>query len=314
MGAAAFVAGVVPQLEEILDVVVPGFQVGAAGAAAFAALVDGDELVVVQLEEGDDALAFAIGALDVAAGAADGRPRSAESAGPLGEEGVFGDAAEHDGLDGVIHLVEVAGRELAVEGAGVEERGCARAEAAALCRDCRGEIPIPRDPSPLGGRGPWRRASRRTAGSRYGGSVAGLVDDEVAVVQRLDAEVVEVEIGGRVEGVGELVEIILKELGAEALDGDAVAQVGFKGLPVRFSETFDAVAQDAPVEDFLVDVGEENASGELGEVRVLFDERLGVEDDGAAQAFLADFSADGAAKLALDASSSKHRSSPMVAN
>ena len=44
--------------EEVLDVVVPGFEVGAAGAAAFAALVDGDELVVVELEEGDDALDF----------------------------------------------------------------------------------------------------------------------------------------------------------------------------------------------------------------------------------------------------------------
>ncbi len=48
----------VAELEEVLDVVVPGFQVGAAGAAAFAALVDGDELVVVELEERDDALAI----------------------------------------------------------------------------------------------------------------------------------------------------------------------------------------------------------------------------------------------------------------
>ena len=51
------------ELEEILDVVVPGFEVGAAGAAAFAALVHGDELVVVQLEERNDALALAVGAV-----------------------------------------------------------------------------------------------------------------------------------------------------------------------------------------------------------------------------------------------------------
>ena len=74
VAAAAFVTGVFPEIEEVLDVVVPGFEVGATGAAAFSALVDGDELVVVEFEEGDDALRLAIGALDVAAGAADGGP------------------------------------------------------------------------------------------------------------------------------------------------------------------------------------------------------------------------------------------------
>ncbi len=59
--------------------------------------------------------------------------------------------------------------------------------------------------------------------------LAGLVDDEVAVVERLDAEEVEVEVGGRVEGVGELVEVVVvEELGVEALDLDAVLEVGLK--------------------------------------------------------------------------------------
>ena len=74
MGAAAVVTRVDAELEEVLDIVVPCFEVGAAGAAAFAALIDGDELIVVELEEGDDALAFAVSAFDVAAGAADGSP------------------------------------------------------------------------------------------------------------------------------------------------------------------------------------------------------------------------------------------------
>ena len=97
--AAAVVAGVLAQLEELEDVVVPGLQVGAAGALAFAALIDGDELVVVQLQERNDALRFAVGAGDVGAGAADRGPGTAEAARPLGEEGVFGDAAVHDALD-----------------------------------------------------------------------------------------------------------------------------------------------------------------------------------------------------------------------
>jgi len=54
--AAAVVAGVSAELEEFEDVVVPGLEVGAAGALALAALIDGDELVVVELEERDDAL------------------------------------------------------------------------------------------------------------------------------------------------------------------------------------------------------------------------------------------------------------------
>ena len=102
------------------------------GALAFAALVDGDELVVVQLQERNDALRFAIGATDVGAGAANRGPGAAEAAGPLGEERVLRDAAEHDALDRVVDVVEIAGRELRVERAGVEERRRAGAEAAAL--------------------------------------------------------------------------------------------------------------------------------------------------------------------------------------
>ena len=47
VGATALVSGIDAELEEVLDVVVPGLEVGAAGAASLAALVDGDELVVV---------------------------------------------------------------------------------------------------------------------------------------------------------------------------------------------------------------------------------------------------------------------------
>ena len=67
MGAAAVVAGVLAQLEELLDVEVPGFQVGADRALALAALVDRDGGVVDDLQERHDALDLAVGALDVGA-------------------------------------------------------------------------------------------------------------------------------------------------------------------------------------------------------------------------------------------------------
>ena len=74
MAAAALVTGIFTEVEEVLDVVVPRFEISAARATAFSSLVDGDELVVVEFKEWNDALRFAVGALDVAAGTADGGP------------------------------------------------------------------------------------------------------------------------------------------------------------------------------------------------------------------------------------------------
>jgi hypothetical protein len=65
--AAAVVAGVLAQLQELLDVQVPGLQVGADRALALAALVDRHGRVVDHLQEGHHALRLAVGALDVAA-------------------------------------------------------------------------------------------------------------------------------------------------------------------------------------------------------------------------------------------------------
>jgi hypothetical protein len=59
-----------------------------------------------------------------------------------------------------------------------------------------------------------------------------LVDDEVAIVEGLDAEEVELEVGGRVEGGAELGEIVVEEAGVEALDGDAVLEVFLEGALV----------------------------------------------------------------------------------
>ena len=51
--------------DELLDIQVPGFQVGADRALAFAALVDRHRGIVDHLEEGYDALGFTVGALDI---------------------------------------------------------------------------------------------------------------------------------------------------------------------------------------------------------------------------------------------------------
>jgi hypothetical protein len=82
--AAAVVAGVLAQLEELLDVEVPGLQVGADRALALAALVDRHRGVVDDLQERHHALALAVGALDVRAQRAHRRPVVAQAAGVLG--------------------------------------------------------------------------------------------------------------------------------------------------------------------------------------------------------------------------------------
>ena len=112
MGPPPLVADVPPQFEEIENVIVPGLEIGTAGPAPLAALIDGDQLVVVHLEKGDDPLALAVGALDIASGSPDRRPRTAETAGPFREHGIFGDSPLHDRLDRVVDFVEITGRQL----------------------------------------------------------------------------------------------------------------------------------------------------------------------------------------------------------
>ena len=119
--AAALVAGVAAQIEEVLDVVVPGLEIGAGRAAPLAAAVDRHGDVVGDLQERHDALALDLGALDARAGAADVRPVVAEPARPLRELRVVAERLE-DVREVVLDRRQVARRELRVRRAGVEQR------------------------------------------------------------------------------------------------------------------------------------------------------------------------------------------------
>ena len=97
------------------------FQVGADGALALAALVDGHRRVVDDLEERHHALRFAVGALDVGAQRAHPRPVVAQAAGELGQQRVFLDRLV-DAVQVVRHRGQVAGRQLRAQRAAVEQR------------------------------------------------------------------------------------------------------------------------------------------------------------------------------------------------
>ena len=122
VGATAVVAGVLAQLDELLDIQVPGLEVGAHRALAFAALVDRHCCVVDHLEEGHDALGLAVGTLDVGAQRAHLGPVVAQTAGELGQHGVVLDRAVYT-VQVVRYRGEVAGGQLRAQGAGVEQGG-----------------------------------------------------------------------------------------------------------------------------------------------------------------------------------------------
>ena len=95
-----------------------------------------------------------------------------------------------------------------MEGAAIEEGGGAAAEAAAFVELIEADGPVvaaslfgfeeahgDAHPEEL-----WGLHATRLG--------AGFVDDEVAIVEGLNAEVVEVEVGGGVEGVGEFLEVV----------------------------------------------------------------------------------------------------------
>ena len=127
-----------------------------------------------------------------------------------------------------------------------------------------------------------------------------LVHDQVAVVEGLDAEEVELQVGGGIERRGQPGEVVLEQPGVEALDRDAVLQVLAEGALVEVLQLADAVLHDVPAEHLLVEVGELDAAGEPGEVGVLLDQGLRVEDDRGVEVLLGDLVVDRAPQLGLD--------------
>ena len=123
MGAAGVVAGVVAQLEEVLDVGVPGLEVDAGRALAPAALVDGGDRGIEGLEPRHDAVGQTVGARDEAVLRTDAVPGDADAARELRELGDVG-VALVDAFEAVFGRVEqVAARHLGVGGPRVEQGG-----------------------------------------------------------------------------------------------------------------------------------------------------------------------------------------------
>ncbi len=124
--ATSVVAGVVAQLQEVLDVGVPRLEVDTRCALATTALVDGGDRRVERAQPRHDAVGQAVGALDETALRTHPVPGDADAAGELRQLGDVG-VALVDALEAVLGRVEqVAARHLAVRGARVEQRRARR--------------------------------------------------------------------------------------------------------------------------------------------------------------------------------------------
>ncbi len=269
MGAAAVVAGVLAQFEELLDVHVPGFQEGADRALALAALVDRDGGIVGYFQEGHHALRLAVGALDVGAQRTDPGPVVAQAAGVFLEQGVFLDRLV-DAVQVVRHRGQVAGRELAVPGAGVEQgrRAGHVVEAGQHVVELDGAL-FAVDLVDAQAHGDAHEEGLRQLDAAF-------VDvQEVAVVQGLQAEVLELVVALGVEHGGQAGQVELGQTLVEQFGLDAFLDVGREVVGVAGGHLG---LGDILAQHFAADRVEQQAGGDQGIVRVLFDQGAGRHD------------------------------------
>ena len=194
MRAAAVITGVLAQLEKFLDVEVPGLEVGTDRAFALSALIHRHGCVVNDLEKGYDALRLSVRTLDVGAEGADWRPIVAESAGELRQHGIVMDRAV-DAVEIVWNRRQVARRKLRTERACVEQgRGGAHVVEAGkqlVELDCSSLAVVLVDGEAHGH--PHEEALRQLQ--------ANVIRmEEIAVVERLQAEICELQIALRAQG------------------------------------------------------------------------------------------------------------------
>ena len=271
VGAAAVIAGVLAQLQEFFDVQVPSFQVSADRAFALAALVDRHGRVVDHFEEGHHALGLAVGAFDVGAQSAHAGPVVAQAAGEFGQQGVF-----FDGLVNAIQVVghggQVAARELAAQGAAVEQRGGRGHEVKAR------EHFVELDGAGFAVDFAQRQAHGHAHEEDLGQFDAGLAHvQEVAVVQGLQTDEVNLQVALWLEGCGQAGQVELQQLLVEQLVFNAFfdalwEEVGVTGAHLFESHFF--------AQDFLDHGVQQQTRGGVGVVGVFFDVGASGQDGG----------------------------------
>ena len=277
MGTAAVVPRVLTQVEEFLDVQVPGLKVGADRPLALAPLVDRHGGVVGHLEEGHHALRLAVGALDVRAEGTNAGPVVAQAASKLRQERIVLDGTE-DAVEVVGHRGQVAAGELRTQGAGVEQGRSAAHEVEG--RQQLVELDRARLAVDLVDRQAHRHAHEEDL--RQLDTVA-LVVDEVAVVQSLQAKVGELQIARRIQRLAQALKVIATQLRIEQLVLHTPEDEGTESLAVALPHLGLGGMTGSQVE-----VGQclgaqlihQQAGGDEGVVRLLLDQGARAHDQG----------------------------------
>ena len=123
MGSATIVSGIFAELQELLDIHVPCFEIGADCPFTLAALVHGNSGVVDHLKERNNALTLSVGALNVGAKRTNRCPVISEPACKLRQHGVVLNRTV-DTVQVVWDSCQVARAQLGSQCARVEQGGC----------------------------------------------------------------------------------------------------------------------------------------------------------------------------------------------
>ena len=269
--AAAVVAGVFAQLQELLDVQVPGFQVGADRALALAALVHRHGRVVHHFEEWHHTLRLAVGALDVRAHGAHARPVVAQAAGKLGQQGVFLDRFVN-AVQVVRHGSQIARRQLGPLRAAVKQRGRARHEVKA--RQHFIELDGARLAVNLAQRqahGHAHEEGLRHFNMRFAHM------QKVAVIEGLQAEVVKLQVALGLECRSQARQVELGQLIVEQLGRNAFFDEQRKGLGIGLCPV---IQRGFFAQHLARNRVQQQARGGVGVVGVFFDQCAGGQDGG----------------------------------
>ncbi len=253
---ARFVTGVVTQLEEILDVGVPGFQVHTGRALSLAALVHRRHGGIHGLQPRHDAVGMTVGRLDQRTTRTHAAVADADAAAELGklrDVAVLG----VDRLQRILRRIQQEARgQLLMRGTGVEQRRAGRQ--------------VIQVAHALVQRQGFRHVFAQRAGDAQEELLRGLdhlagvrMTQQVPVVQGTQTEVIEMQVQRRIDRVVELAGVDLHEVEQARVD-----QAHFVAAADRLRERMDFLAGH-----FLGDEVGQQARGEAAVFRFFTDQQ-----------------------------------------
>ena len=126
--------------------------------------------------------------------------------------------------------------------------------------------------------------------------VSGFVDNKIAVIKRLNTEVIKIQVSCWVQRIGKFIYIILSnDIGRNAFDLNAIGKIFTEVFAMSHFKGANAIAKDVPAKHLLVDIAQQDTTSKLCKISVALDERLCVKNNRGLQCFAGDLSSYGTA-------------------